>query len=460
MQLAHKAHSGQIIDAEHGCGALGQRKERAGSIAPHASLKAAFDEEFGPDRKAGFRQRTAQTVGACPAHRRILRAICVTDQGVPHLDEVTASRITSVLIVDKDVRDLEIAALFSQRHDWRRAGIELFHQRKIIGRDVVTREDDHAINLRRAQIRQDQILRTARAGVGDRDGIVRGLGPTLDTAEELGIVNRADIVRDDKDGIGPLKLKVSRRFTLHIVQEVHSFLNLLTGLFSDRVWGIERAADRCSGDTRVPRNVTYRWPFHYSAPPKANHIHNLIAILRPVTTLGMPCVRRNHAQSDREMIRAVFCVLIAAGLAAPAFAADWSRYVNAISGVGVDIPANYAIGGTSPMGEGKVYRHNNGRSTIAIWGAPVSNDFSADVQREIGRDEADGWGLTYRSVTPDWAAWGGTRAGHVFYTKTILTCDGRQTANVRLQYPAADIPNFDAIAMRLGQSLAQDGGCF
>ena len=160
------------------------------------------------------------------------------------------------------------------------------------------------------------------------------------------------------------------------------------------------------------------------------------------------------------MIRALICVLIAAGLALPALAADWTRYVNPRFGAGVDIPGSYAASGTTSEGDGKIFHAGNGRSTIAIWGAPLAGDFSTEVQRRIGSDEADGWGLTYRSVTPDWAAWGGTRAGHVFYAKTILTCGDRQTANVRLQYPAADIPNFDAIATRLGQSLGQDGGCF
>lgn len=160
------------------------------------------------------------------------------------------------------------------------------------------------------------------------------------------------------------------------------------------------------------------------------------------------------------MIRALFCVLIAAGFVVPAFAADWSRYVNPLFGAGVDVPSNYSAIGPSDVGDGKTFRANSGRSTITVWGDHLSGAFADDVQRRIGRDEVDGWALTYRSVTPDWAAWGGSRAGHVFYTKTILTCDGQQTASVRLQYPAADIPNFDAIAMRLGQSLGQDGGCF
>ncbi len=98
---------------------------------------------------------------------------------------------------------------------------------------------------------------------------------------------------------------------------------------------------------------------------------------------------------------------------------------------------------------------------ITAWGGPVLEaDFLAEMRGRIGAEEAEGWTITYRSETPDWAAWGGTRGGHVFYAKTILVCNGQQTANVRLDYPAMDVPAFDAVVNRLGQSLAQDGACF
>lgn len=171
-------------------------------------------------------------------------------------------------------------------------------------------------------------------------------------------------------------------------------------------------------------------------------------------------MRRNSGQIATIMIRYALCALLAACLAAPALGADWSRYVNPRFGAGVDIPPGYGASGTAPDGEGRIFRAGNGRSTIMAWGAPLGGEFSGEIARRIGADEAEGWALTYRSVTPDWAAWGGTRQGHVFYAKTILTCGGSQTANVRLQYPVADIPDFDAIALRLGQSLRQDGGCF
>ncbi|WP_196259369.1 hypothetical protein [Pelagibacterium limicola] len=160
------------------------------------------------------------------------------------------------------------------------------------------------------------------------------------------------------------------------------------------------------------------------------------------------------------MIRLVLAAAVAATLVLPAYAAEWTRYIDPRSGAGVDIPPGYGVNGPAGEGDGKIYRAADGRSAISVWGAPAGGEFSTAMARRIGQDEAEGWGLTYRSVTPDWAAWSGTRAGHVFYAKTILVCDGRQTANVRLQYPAADIPKFDVIAMRLGQSLAQDGGCF
>lgn len=148
--------------------------------------------------------------------------------------------------------------------------------------------------------------------------------------------------------------------------------------------------------------------------------------------------------------------------ALPAFGAEWARYTNARYGVGVDIPPGYVAHQPAEVpGDGQLFRARNGRSTILVWGGPVAAaDFSSELQERIGQDEADGWTITYRSETPQWAAWRGSRGGHVFYAKSIATCDGRQTANVRLRYPAIDIPDFDIIANRLGRSLGQDGGCY
>lgn len=162
------------------------------------------------------------------------------------------------------------------------------------------------------------------------------------------------------------------------------------------------------------------------------------------------------------MIRLLACALLLPLLALPALGNDWTRYVNPRFGSAVDVPANYLADGTpSVPGEGKVFRADHGRAKITTWGGPTQNaDFMAEIARRIGADEGDGWSITYRSETPDWASWTGTRGGHVFYAKAILTCGGSQTANVRLDYPAMDVPAFDPIVNRLGMSLGQDGACF
>lgn len=162
------------------------------------------------------------------------------------------------------------------------------------------------------------------------------------------------------------------------------------------------------------------------------------------------------------MIRLCACLVLLFGCASPLWASDWHRYVNPRFGTAVDIPADYrADGAPAVAGDGKVFRAGNGRSSITVWGGPSqAGDFMGEIRSRISGDEAQGWAITYRSETPDWAAWGGTRGGHIFYAKAISTCSGRQTANVRLDYPAMDVPDFDAIVTRLGQSLAQDGGCF
>lgn len=160
--------------------------------------------------------------------------------------------------------------------------------------------------------------------------------------------------------------------------------------------------------------------------------------------------------------RLVLAAAIFAGLSGPLTAMDWTRYVNPRFGMAVDIPADFAADGAAAVeGDGKRFRATNGRATITAWGAPARGpDFMAETSARIAAEQAEGWAITYRSETPSWAAWGGTRGGHVFYAKAIVVCDDTQTANVRLDYPVADIRAFDAVVNRLGQSLGQDGACF
>lgn len=148
-------------------------------------------------------------------------------------------------------------------------------------------------------------------------------------------------------------------------------------------------------------------------------------------------------------------------LAPAALAAEWTRYVNPRFGAGADVPPEHRAAGPAEMaGDGRVFRAGNGRSSVTVWGGPVSEGFSREVRARIAADEAAGWTITYRSEALDWAAWTGARSGQIVHTRTILSCGGRQTASVRIQYPAMDAGQFDAIAGRVGSSLRQDGACY
>lgn len=162
------------------------------------------------------------------------------------------------------------------------------------------------------------------------------------------------------------------------------------------------------------------------------------------------------------IVRFVLAAILLSSISGGLLASDWTRYINPRFGVGVDIPADFHADGPAPFaGDGKTFGAENGRATITVWGAPAQGrDFMAETSARIAAAEAEGWAITYRSETPDWASWSGTRGGHVFYAKAILTCDGAQTANVRLDYPAMDIGAFDAVVDRLSRSLGQDGACF
>ena len=162
------------------------------------------------------------------------------------------------------------------------------------------------------------------------------------------------------------------------------------------------------------------------------------------------------------MMRAVMTIVVLFSVSGALAAQDWHRYVNPRFGTAVDIPAEFTADGAPAVpGEGKRFRAANGRASITVWGGPSqSGDFLSEMRARIAGEEAEGWAITYRSETPDWASWSGSRAGHVFFAKALSTCQGTQTANVRLDYPAMDIARFDDIVTRLGQSLGQDGACF
>src|SRR5690606_959647 len=236
----------------------------------------------------------------------------------------------------------------------------------------------------------------------------------------------------DQHGVGALFLEIARGFRLDVMERSHRLVHLAAGLFGHRFGRVDRPRYRRCGDARLTRHVSDRWSFQVpSLPPgrmwprffftpvagKAKH--------RCVRAGLQACRCHNRRAIMATMLsRLVLAIALFATVSGPLQAMDWTRYVNARFGMGVDIPADFSVEGAAAVeGDGKRFRARNGRATITAWGAPARDaDFMAETGARIAAEEAAGWAITYRSETPDWAAWGGTRGGHVFYAKAILVC--------------------------------------
>ncbi|RUT28787.1 hypothetical protein EMQ25_15475 [Arsenicitalea aurantiaca] len=151
-------------------------------------------------------------------------------------------------------------------------------------------------------------------------------------------------------------------------------------------------------------------------------------------------------------------ILIASLLTAlPALAQE--RYDNARFGYGVSVPSGFAMVSEGQNGDGRVYRSQDGRIELIVWGNRLLADFETELAERIGADSAEGVVFDSRIETPGWAMWSGTRAGHVIVQRTILACGGEAAAHLRLQYGVADRARLDSLAETTARSLVAPGPC-
>ena len=145
--------------------------------------------------------------------------------------------------------------------------------------------------------------------------------------------------------------------------------------------------------------------------------------------------------------------------AGPALAAEWTHYDNARFGYGIDIPPGYSVVQDALNGDGVILKSPNGRATLRVYGGhDMEADFEASLATAMGYAEADGWVLSYKRVTPDWASYSGTRNGQILYTRAISICEGTGYAAFELVYPAAALAVLNPVVDRLVGSLRGGSG--
>ncbi len=141
-----------------------------------------------------------------------------------------------------------------------------------------------------------------------------------------------------------------------------------------------------------------------------------------------------------------------------AFAAGWERYENA-RGYAIEVPPGFDWGREADNGDGRAFR--DGASKLSVWGgAIVEASFEDAVQAARGAAAAEGWGITYEVVTPDWASYSGLMGNRVLYRRMIALCGGTEYAAFELQYSTIDMAKLQPTVERLVASLrASNNGC-
>ena len=143
-------------------------------------------------------------------------------------------------------------------------------------------------------------------------------------------------------------------------------------------------------------------------------------------------------------------------LVTPAAAADWETYDNARFGYTIDVPAGFTWGPEADNGDGRQFRA--GATRLAVWGGNFTEpDLEAAAASDLALAEADGWTITYRSVTPGWASFSGTRGQRILYERMVALCDPGQYAGFLLEYSAIDLAALDPVVNRLVSSLRPTG---
>ena len=173
---------------------------------------------------------------------------------------------------------------------------------------------------------------------------------------------------------------------------------------------------------------------------------------------GTVAKQRRSAKNDGMRTLLATLIVVAASLVtlSTASAVEWGHYVNERFGVEADVPPGFVPGEPPANGDGLGF--STPTAKLGIFGSLVSEgDFESNVRDRIGWSEADGWAITYRAVTPQWASWSGTKGSRILYVRATSMCGGDIIGAFEFEYSQADRAEFDPVVERLVGSLKDSG---
>lgn len=157
-------------------------------------------------------------------------------------------------------------------------------------------------------------------------------------------------------------------------------------------------------------------------------------------------------------MRRALLVLTFASLCAAAYAAAWGHYANVRFGYSVDVPPGFSSIEEADNGDGGMSHSQDKLSQFAVWGAYGEGGLAQTFADRLKAAEADGWKITYKRETKNWASWSGWQQSRIFYARAITLCPD-SAAFFLIEYPRARKASFDPLVGRLVKSLKKIGSC-
>ena len=113
---------------------------------------------------------------------------------------------------------------------------------------------------------------------------------------------------------------------------------------------------------------------------------------------------------DRRWIRvlawttlAIAATLAASSPAVPADSPEWKPFGFRSLGVIFEVPPGFELANTTEDGQGATFQTLES-GYLAVWGDNLPlQEFKAAVRAQLRSDEAQGWNVSYRRITPTWA---------------------------------------------------------
>lgn len=139
-----------------------------------------------------------------------------------------------------------------------------------------------------------------------------------------------------------------------------------------------------------------------------------------------------HSQAMRS-----FILIFIFALTFPALSQSGNTYTNARYGATARVPTGFSpMGPEATNSDGLIFRSRKGGALLTIYGADVpGRNFEAFIESQIAHEQSyNGWKITNRSVTPDWAEYSGSIGGRFLSVRTISSCNGRQAVSTKFEY--------------------------